>query len=627
MDNKPGIINEPKTAPEVSTELLKQIDGYQPEPSTAKSVPDKTTDKLDDKITDKAIDDILANESDATLANGDAATNRADQPFKPPAKVSKLKRLFKNKWLWISFSVVIIAVLALPVTRYAVLGLVIKHDVVFTVTDSKTNAPVSNALITLRGKATKTDAYGKATIKAPYGKANLSVAKQYFETHSLNLLIGFKSHQTSKIPLVATGRQVPISVVDLVTGKPLADAQITILDTTAKTDQKGQTSIVLPTATSSVAATVTLNGYNTASTSVQVTDLAVAANTISLTPTGRLYLLSNLSGKIDVIKTNLDGSDRQTVLAGTGKEDPNTTSLLASRDWRFLVLKAQRDTAQAALYLIDTTTDKVTNFDSGNTNFNLIGWYGHNFLYDAVRNTVPTSQSGHEALKSYNVDNAQLNLLDQNLAEGTAASYAYQGFYNFYIINDLITYNTQWYAFGSFDLTGKTATIRGIQLGSQSRKDYQALAASSVGYIQAALYQPQGLYYSVYSYADNKATYYAFDGQTATVASLDQTTFNRAYPTYLLSPSGNKTFWTELRDGKNTLFVGGPNADGSKQIASLSDYSPYGWFSDNYLLVSKNNSGLYIIPVDGLTGTQQPTKIIDYYRPAQTYNGYGYGGL
>ena len=31
------------------------------------------------------------------------------------------------------------------------------------------------------------------------------------------------------------------------------------------------------------------------------------------------------------------------------------------------------------------------------------------------------------------------------------------------------------------------------------------------------------------------------------------------------------------------------------------------------------------MPASGLGSGQQPVKLTDYYKPAQTYNGYGYG--
>lgn len=61
-------------------------------------------------------------------------------------------------------------------------------------------------------------------------------------------------------------------------------------------------------------------------------------------------------------------------------------------------------------------------------------------------------------------------------------------------------------------------------------------------------------------------------------------------------------------------------------MAQESDYSPYGWFTDNYLLVQKSGSELYVMVPDG---SAQPFKIANYYKPQRSYPGYGggYGGL
>jgi hypothetical protein len=121
-----------------------------------------------------------------------------------------------------------------------------------------------------------------------------------------------------------------------------------------------------------------------------------------------------------------------------------------------------------------------------------------------------------------------------------------------------------------------------------------------------------------YTYANGQVK----DDPTGTANSF----YSADYPTYLESPSGDSTFWAEARDGKNTLFVGDPSGQDGKQIATLSDYFTYGWFSDNYLLVSKNSSELYIMPK---AGSKDPVKISDYHKPSATFYGYGggYGGL
>jgi Tol biopolymer transport system component len=93
----------------------------------------------------------------------------------------------------------------------------------------------------------------------------------------------------------------------------------------------------------------------------------------------------------------------------------------------------------------------------------------------------------------------------------------------------------------------------------------------------------------------------------------------------LLSPSGSNSFWAEARDGKSALFVGDQDGKNPKQVASLSEYTSYGWFTDDYLLVSKGSSELYIMSKAG----GKPQKITDYYKPSVNYQGYGggYGGL
>lgn len=591
--------------------------------TTPVSVPDSTN--LDDKAIDEAVDDITAKESDTVLAVEDAKkAGKNNVVVGKPAWKERFRGLFKKKRLLAGLLLIVVVVLALPFTRYPVLGLFLKKPVNITVLDSKTGTPVSAALVTLGGDSVKTDAEGHAKVRTALGKHSLTVSKQYYQDQTEAYFVGFKaSSQPTSIHLTATGRLVPLTVTNKVTGKPLSGVEIDVKGTTAKTNDKGIATVALPTKAATYAAKLSLSGYNSADATVQVTDQVVKANSFSLTPAGRIYFLSNQSGNIDVVKSNLDGSGRKTVLAGTGHEDPNNTSLLASRDWRYLVLKSVRSGGNAALYLIDTSTDKLTSFDNSDADFNLIGWYGHDFMYDLIHHGQDSWQPGREVIKSYDADNLQLNQLDQNQAEGSAASYAYQSFGNFYILSGVVAYDTQWTSFNA-DMSSKNFTIRAVQPNGQGKKDYQTFPASSTNFIQAILYSPGAVYFAVFGNANN-TSYYDFEDLAVKPISLDSSSFTKQYPTFLVSPSGNQTFWTELRDGKNTLFTGDGVASDKKQIANTSDYSPYGWFGDSYVLVSKNSSELYIMPAGGLDQNSQPLKITDYYKPARSFNGYGYG--
>src|SRR6185295_2559549 len=109
-------------------------------------------------------------------------------------------------------------------------------------------------------------------------------------------------------------------------------------DTEATTADDGKAVLVVPADKQEDAVTLSGDGFNTISATLKVTTEEVEANSFKVAPSGKIYFLSNASGKIDLVKSNLDGTDRQTVLAGTGKEDKLNTVLLASRDWKYVAL-------------------------------------------------------------------------------------------------------------------------------------------------------------------------------------------------------------------------------------------------------------------------------------------------
>jgi len=389
--------------------------------------------------------------------------------------------------------------------------------------------------------------------------------------------------------------------------------------------------VVVPSGSTTQQATVTFSGFNTAKVSITAAG-DVAKNTFGIVPAGKLYFLSNLSGKLDVVKTDLDGSNRQVVLEGTGSEDKYNTSLLASRDWKYLALLSKREGKDtASVYLIDTTNgDKLTTIDEGNAGFSFVGWSGDRFIYQVNRNGYNTWQPHQLALKSFDPTTGHTLLLDQTDASGSNSfDYAQQGFTGVYLLGSQIVYGKSWSSsyYNPGALNGKTASLETIGADGSGHKVAKTFSLDSPGsYVGANLrpYEPDELYVNFYS--GGVQHYYEYtNGKLTESSDITDQQFNDSYPTYLLSPSGNGTFWSDSRDGKNALFLGDANGKGPKQIASLSEYNTYGWFTDDYLLVSKSSSELYIMPAAGGT----PLKITDYYKPAYSYLGYGggYGGL
>lgn len=558
------------------------------------------------------------------------------KPSKPESK-DKIGMLWQkylaHKKLTIPATILILlaVLLTIPFTRYTILGLFIKQDFSVSVTDSITHKPVSSVTIQLAGATASTNSSGSATVKVKVGKSSLTAQKKYYNNFSSSVTVPVSKSKTPyQISMTATGRQVPVTVTNKITGKGLGGATIKTSDTEAQTDKDGNTTMVLPADKDKVSVTITAQGYNQTTATVTVTDQKIAANSFSITPTGKVYFLSKASGKIDVVKTNLDGSDRQTVLAGTGKEEDTGTVLLASRDWKYLALLARRDSDKAKLYLIDTASDKLTTMDEGDATFELIGWQDNNFAYLVYRNNIPNWQPKAASIKSFNAQTAKLTTLDSTNAEGIDnASAKYETFItaNTHILGTMLVYTKTWYIYpGYINVTGKQNTLSSINLDGSNKKVISSLDAAQSYFGSVVQYEPQELLVQVSSPNAPESFYTLSSSGDYTKSSNQINGLGNTYPTYLFSPSGKQTFWSEERDGKNTLFIGNQNGEDSKQIASLSEYLQYGWFTDDYLLVSKNASELYIMPKDG---SQTPLKISDYHKPAQSYYGYGggYGGF
>lgn len=550
-------------------------------------------------------------------------------------------RLFIGYWrhkLWtlpLTVLVVAAALLAVPASRYPLLALGLKRQYTVTVVDSTTNNPVSGAAVSLDGVTQVTDNQGKAAFTVPVGNRRVSVSKKYYQDAASDVFVGITTtHNAGSIHFVATGRQVPVTVTNSITGKPIEDASLQVLDTTTKTDANGSATLVLPASAATQSATVKAAGYNDASVTVQVTAKPVKANNFPLVPSGRMYFLSNQSGNLDVVSTNLDGSDRQTVLAGTGNEDQNNTVLLASRDWQYLALLSKRDGGTyAKLYLITTATGAVTTMSTAKADFTLVGWSGHNFVFEAVRSDIQPWQPGRVQLQSYDAETARLTTIDQTTASGSQPEYTAQTLRFADLVNDRVVYGLSWTAVYQSALKGKQNTILSANADGTDRKQLRGITLSSstaYTYMNAIVVKPEQL--EIQTDTDDQASVYytyQYDNNAVTQSStITDDSFNKAeqnYVTYLASPDNKSSFWAEDRDGKNALFIGDYEGDNSKQVAAPGDYSPYGWFTNDYLLVQKDDSELYIMPAAGGT----PSKISDYYKPPHSYPGYGggYGGL
>jgi hypothetical protein len=406
---------------------------------------------------------------------------------------------------------------------------------------------------------------------------------------------------------VATGRQVKIVVSDLINRQKLSGVQIQVADIEAKTDKNGNALIVLPVGTKSPKASLQLEGYNDATFTVIVSDRSVQENAFKMTPAGKVYFLSKRTGRLDVMKANLDGSGVETAVEGTGAEQGSSSVLSQSADGKYVALVAKRNSADPTpqLYVLSTDDDKLLQADSGNVDFVVRGWIGDNLVYTLARKDLQLWQQGLNRLKVYEATTGKITLLDQS--SGSDAEIKANEYYDTVITSGhTVVFAKSWN--GSGDLGGKQDSLHTIDAGGQNHKTIATYSASdSLAYVQ---HSPISLYISQQVQGAGSPTFFDFTlGASPQQISLSNEQFYAtARVFYFFSPSAKQTFWAELRDGKNTLLVADGMGGNAKTIATLSDYAPYGWYSDKYALVSKNANQLYIMDIKGGT----PVKIADF---------------
>lgn len=524
---------------------------------------------------------------------------------------------------------ILVVVFGVPFTRYGLLHFVIKKDVTVIIIDSKSKQPVSNALVNIGNILSQTDKNGVAKLRSvPVGQVGIAVHKKYYQAFDRPYTVPVLFNPESpKYEIFATGRQVTFNVVNKITGQPIEDAVIVSSQTKATTNAQGRTDLILAPIPDIQQAMLTRSGYNSSDVQVKVSEGVV--NEYTLTPSGSVYFLSNATGKINVMKSNLDGTNPTVAVQGTGEEVDHDTSLLSARDWQYSALLATRTDNKQAVYLFDSTKKDLSLMDSDNALFNAVGWSGHNFIYTAYRKGLNLWDNNVQALKSFNADTRTITVLDQSLAHGNNIYDAYyQSLGNIYIFKNNIVYLKSWSGSKYNNLIFNNDTLlvsADIKTGDKSTIKSFPVNAN----VSDQLYRPQSLYISVFSTkGTDPSTFYEYKNSVIhTVTDTSDSKFNAAYRTFLVSPSGNRTLWYEPRDGKNTIFIGDDNGSSPLQIINSSDYTPYGWYgaNDEYILLTKNGSELYIAPATVVI--RDPLKVTDYHKGLIYPNyGYGYGG-
>ncbi|OGL22208.1 hypothetical protein A2707_02630 [Candidatus Saccharibacteria bacterium RIFCSPHIGHO2_01_FULL_45_15] len=634
--------------PELSDDKDRSSDVEIKKTSESKKAIDSSTIP-DDKDTDLTpqlevsskdeIDLMALSEIESTEVGADGKVEESVDPDKELV-IPTVPRVVKKPWwqhrkVYIPAAsiVLVIVLLAIPQVRFFALGWAWHTTAHVAVTDTASGMPVTDATVVIDSVTATTNESGIASLSGvSLGVHTAVIQKENYKPVSQKVTVDvLPLNHSQSIVLEATGRLVEVDIKNRLTDQAITDVIITNGDsvTYARSDKAGKASVVVPAATKELKAVLSAPGYR-----VQEVTVTDAIKSFALIPDGSLYFLSKQSGKIDVVKTALDGSDRRVVVAGTGDENSETTSLLTSRDWKFAMLKAKRaPNKPEALYLVRSDNDSYKVIDEGETDFTPIGWIGHSFVYQAQRKNADYWRAKTTAIKSYNADTGVITTIDENGSDpgSTAQSALYNILSNYAITDGLLTYTTTWYAPLATTLTtaDKQTTIITTKADGTDKKVVRSFSIDQVAQLSSRLYLPQEVRYQVVpktSESNQKPKYGELKAGVYKDSDVSFDSFGSdVYPTYLMSPNGNASFWSEERDGKNALFVGGKNADSKEEIASKSEYVAYGWLTDDWLLLQKGGSELYITTKDQLKAGGTPLKVSDYHKLKNSFLGYGYG--
>lgn len=549
----------------------------------------------------------------------------------PSGGVAGRTRWWKKRKVLIPSAVllVLIVLLAIPPVRYFALGWIWHKEVTVAVQDSRTGRGLKSATVTIGSLSAQTDESGVARVEdVPLGAHGIVIKKSYYAEVSQSITVDVFSSDRQEVRLVATGTVVPLVIIDRVSGSAVTGAEVMSGTTKiGKTSADGKLDVVIPANEKQLPLSISAPNFNKLETKITSESKQVA-----LTPAGALYFVSKLSGKLDVVKASLDGTDRKIVVPGTGSEDDRATSLIASKDWKYAALKSKRSSSKpAGLYIVTSTDDKYAVLDDANVEFTPVGWLGHYFIYQTAR-FGEQWRAGSAQLKSYNAETGKTTVLDQSASDpaSTQQSPLYEIFGMVYVIDDTVVYTKGWTMYGSSMLSydGKQSVIASVRPDGAGKKTIKSFPLTTTSWVNSRLYRPGAVYFQTASQDMPQKYVYSElvggDYKENVTPAVDYAT--ATYPVYQMSPSGKLSLWSEERDGKQVIFIGDKNADNGQELASKSDYKPYGWLTDDWILLKKNDSELYITTKDQFKKGAEPLKVSDYHRSNSGFSSYGYGG-
>lgn len=618
---------EPSSAPHLPPKLAKELEalhaqakpdaeGKEPTTDTVESAtpaqppavesPEAQTlpeDTLADAQTDEAVDEIVKEEADELLATQDNAVQEV-----PPKKRGFWRSIghffaawWRNKWTrWITILIIlgaITTVAVVPSLRYAALNKAgVRASTSLAVYDNGTRLPLKNVSVAVAGKKATTDSKGVAKVSdLRLGPQELVIQRVGFATVKQKVTLGWGSNPLGNFILDSTGVRYVVVITDFISGKPIPGAEVSFADTgaTAVADKQGKATLTLDNASEAVNAqlSVSASGYHTTPVTLPATPAKPVA--VALPPAAKTVFVAKQNGRYDLVSMYLDGSERSTLLAGTGSETSNI-SLLADPAGKKVAYVSTRDGLTSAggyhmsgLTLVSIADGAYATISHAD-HIQLVDWIGTTIIFEESSKNTSATDSNRYKLVAY--DYASSKRYELAHANQFNSVQVVEGKVYYAIASTDPTAQAYYYQINA-DGTNRTTIL-----------EKEVWSAFRVAYDKVLLQTPDGWFsYSV--------------GMTPVETAAAPDSQNR---TYVEGPD-NQSVWIGQVNGNGTLTLHSNTRGTDTVLATRSGIVyPVRWLTDDtlvYRLATNGEVADYAVTTSG-GAVKKITDVVSTYNAA-----------
>lgn len=540
------------------------------ETTTETSKDDDLTDPYEDIETDAAVANIIREESNQLLDHADQTHQQAAAPV-PPKKRGPLRRFFGNKWTRGIFIFLLLAGIAtgatIPESRYYALNTAgVRSSLSVSVTDQNTRLPLKNAVVSVAGQTAKTDSKGYARVSnVKLGKQTVQISQLAFAPITKQVVIGWGSNPLGDFMLSATGVQYPFLITDYLSGKPLAHAEITGHDATAISGNDGKAYLTLDNAPAKLYVGVSSKGY--ATTMLEVPADAATTRTITLKPVNKVVFGAREAGMYNIVRMNIDGSEREVILPGTGYENGNIALAVSPSGERAAVVSTRENIRDkdgymlSSLTLVDVNKRTPITVEQG-AQIRLLDWMGTKLVYQVTYPGESAADPKRQQIVSYDYTTGKrLQLATANQFQAVVP------------FKDAV-----YYAVGSSDPGAQAAlfTVKADGTGRQTVVNQEVWSLIRSSYDILLLQTPTG--------------WFTYKGSgSSPQATNAPTTFQSRR--FVAGPQ-DQYAWVDIHDTQGALIIHNAKTGKDKTLVTQDGLNyPVRWLSDTVLVYRVANNG------------------------------------